>query len=222
MIVVHHLNSSRSHRIIWLLEELSLPYEIVRYHRDASTMLAPEQLKKIHPLGKAPVLSDDGMVIAESGAIIEYLVEKYDAGCRLQPALGTRERLGYRYWLHYAEGSLMPYLVMSLVFSRIPKSPMPFFVRPVAQGICRKVRDSFLAPQIGNHLDFIEDHLSRSRWFAGSEFSAADIQMSFPLEAAMTRQAGDYPRVSGFLQDIHARPAYKRAVERAGALTILG
>ena len=218
MIVVHHLNNSRSQRVLWLLEELGLAYEVKRYQRDAKTMLAPPELRAVHPLGKSPVIADGELILAESGAIIEYLVERYGDG-RLLPAAGTPERLRYRYWLHYAEGSAMPPLLLKLVFDRIEKAPMPFFVRPVARMIAQGAKRSFIEPQIATHLDYLESEIGRSGWFAGDAFSAADIQMSFPLEAAAARgglTAAARPQLAAFLARIHERPAYRRALERGG------
>ncbi|HMB56532.1 MAG TPA: glutathione S-transferase [Arenimonas sp.] len=222
MIVVHHLNNSRSQRVLWLLEELGLPYEIKRYERDAVTMLAPPSLRAVHPLGKSPVITDDGQTVAESGAIVEYLVDKYGQG-RLAPAAGTPERLRYTYWLHYAEGSAMPPLLMSLIFARVRSAPAPFFVRPIARAIADKVMDSFVRPQIKTHLDFMEGELGKSAWFAGAEFSAADVQMSFPLEAAASRGGLDAsrPKLMDWLARIHARPAYQRALEKGGPYQLM-
>lgn len=217
MIVVHHLNNSRSQRILWLLEELGLDYEIKKYQRDPKTMLAPPELKAVHPLGKSPVITDDGLVVAESGAIVEYLTGRYGNG-RLVPAAGTPERLRYTYFLHFAEGSAMSPLLMKLVFDKVENSPMPFFAKPIARSIARKVKDRFILPNIRSQLDFLEGELGKSTWFAGAEFSAADIQMSFALEAAASRGGlgSQYPKLSGFLERIHARPAYVRALERGG------
>lgn len=222
MIIVHHLNNSRSQRVLWLLEELGLEYDIVRYQRDPKTMLAPPELRAIHPLGKSPVLSDDGVVVAESGAIIEYLLECYGNG-RLIPPAGTPERLRWRYFLHYAEGSAMTPLLLKLVFDRVESSPAPFFVRPIARAIAHKVKSTFITPQINNHLDYLEAELGKSEWFAGAAFSAADIQMSFPLEAAAARAGlgASRPRLFAFLQKIHARPAFQRALERGGPYDLL-
>lgn len=222
MIIVHHLNNSRSQRVLWLLEELGLDYEIVCYQRDPKTMLAPPELRAIHPLGKSPVLSDDGVVVAESGAIIEYLLERYGNG-RLIPPAGTPERLRWRYFLHYAEGSAMTPLLLKLVFDRVESSPAPFFVRPIVRAIARKAKSSFITPQIDNHLNYLEAELGKSEWFAGAAFSAADIQMSFPLEAAAARAGLDAtrPRLTAFLQKIHARPAFQRALERGGPYDLL-
>jgi glutathione S-transferase len=217
MITVHHLNNSRSQRVLWLLEELGLPYEIKKYERDPKTMLAPLSLQQVHPLGKSPVITDDGVTVAESGAVIEYLVERYGNG-RLAPAIGSPERLSWRYWLHFAEGSAMPPLLLKLIFDRIPKSPMPFFVKPIARGISAKVLAAMVDPNLKRQLDFMEGELGKSEWFAGDEFSAADIQMSFPIEAASQRAGLDAsrPKLMSFLKRIHARPAYKKALERGG------
>ena len=217
MITVHHLNNSRSQRILWLLEELGLPYEIKKYQRDPKTMLAPPELRAVHPLGKSPVIQDGDTIVAESGAIIEYLVGRYGNG-RLEPKPDTAERLRYTYFLHYAEGSAMPPLLLKLVFDRVENAPAPFFVRPIARAIAGKVKDSFVLPQIRQHLAFLEGELAERDWFAGDAFSAADIQVSFPLEAAAARGGldGKYPKLSGFLERIHARPAYGRALERGG------
>lgn len=222
MITVHHLQNSRSQRVLWLLEELGLPYEVKRYERDPQTLLAPPELFKVHPLGKSPVITDGALTVAESGAIIEYLIERHAHGA-LRPAGGTPEQLHYSYWLHYAEGSLMPLLVMTLVFKRIPLSPMPFFVKPIAKALCQKVALTFLKPQIDRHLKFIEQHLQHNEWFAGSVFSAADVQMSFPVEAALTRGAkpGQYPKLEAWLKRIQSREAYRRALERGGPYELL-
>ena len=222
MITVHHLNNSRSQRVLWLLEELGLEYEVRRYERDPVTMLAPPELRAVHPLGKSPVLTEGDLVLAESGAIVEYLVETHGKG-RLVPAPGTPQRLRYRYWLHYAEGSAMPPLLLKLVFDRIAKAKMPFFAKPVARAIAARAKDSFIQPQIDQHLDYMEGELGRSRWFAGDEFSAADVQISFPLEAAAARAGldGSRPRLMDFLARIHARPAYQRALARGGEYSIV-
>ena len=222
MLTVHHLNNSRSQRILWLLEELALPYEIVRYQRDAKTMLAPPELRRVHPLGKSPVVTtDDGLTLAESGAIIETVVERYGQG-QLAPAVGTPEALRYRYWLHYAEGSAMPPLLLKLVFDKIENTPMPFFVKPIAKAISGKAKSGFITPQITTHLDFMEAELGKSPWFAGDEFTGADIQMSFPVEAAQARGGlnASRPKLMAYLERIHARPAYQRALERGGPFTL--
>ena len=220
MIVVHHLNNSRSQRVLWLLEELGVPYEIKKYQRNPKTMLAPPELLQVHPLGKSPVITDEGNTLAESGAIIEYLLARFGPGNqgRLKPEPGTPEALRFTYWLHFAEGSAMPPLLLKLIFDRIPKSPMPFFVKPIAKGISAKVLALMVEPNLKRQLDFMEAELGRSEWFAGSEFSAADIQMSFPVEASAQRAGLDAsrPKLMGWLKRIHARPAYQRALERGG------
>jgi glutathione S-transferase len=218
MILVHHLNNSRSQRVLWLLEELGVPYEVKRYERDPKTMLAPASLRAVHPLGKSPVITDGETTVAESGAILEYLVDRYGEGS-LAPPPGTPERLRYTYWLHYAEGSAMPPLLLKLVFDRIETAPVPFFVKPIAKGISAKVKSMLITPQLETHLDYLEGELQKSTWFAGSDFTAADIQMSFPLEVAVSR-AGlgpSRPKLMAFLGRIHARPAYVRALERGGS-----
>ncbi|MBN9082765.1 MAG: glutathione S-transferase [Rhizobiales bacterium 62-17] len=207
MITVHHLNNSRSQRVLWLLEELAVPYEIVRYERDPKTMLAPPALRAIHPLGKSPVITDDGQTFAESGAILEYLVDTYGNG-RLIPPAGTPERHRYRMWMHYAEGSAMPPLLMKLVLSRVPGG----------EGAIA----GFVDPQIGQHADYWEQALGQSEWFAGDAFTAADIQMSFPVEAAASRGDGKArPKTAAYLKRIHARPAYLAAVERGGPYALM-
>ena len=217
MITVHHLNNSRSQRVLWLLEELGLPYEIEKYERDAKTMLAPPALLEVHPLGKSPVITEDGLTVAETGAIVEYLIEHHGRG-RLAPAIGTPERLRWRYWLHFAEGSAMPPLLLKLIFERIKVSPMPFFAKPIAKGICNRVLAAMVEPNLTRQLDFMEAELGKSEWFAGNDFSAADIQMSFPVEAAAQRAGLDAsrPRLMAFLKRIHVRPAYKKALARGG------
>lgn len=205
MIVVHHLNNSRSQRVLWLLEELDLGYDIKFYERDQTTMLAPESLRAVHPLGKSPVITDDGNTIAESGAIIEYIVERYGNG-RLIPPADTPEHLRYKYWLHYAEGSAMPPLVTNLIFNRFSTAD-------------NRANDVFIAPQIKLHFDYVETELTKSTWFVGEEFTAADIQMSFPLElvAMQAELIASRPKIQQFVERIHTRPAYKRALERGGA-----
>jgi len=217
MLIVHHLNNSRSQRILWLLEELGVPYDVKRYERDKATMLAPPELRAVHPLGKSPVVTDGDATLAESGAILEYLVERYGNG-RFIPAEGTPERLRYRYWMHYAEGSAMPPLLMKLIFDKVETSPMPFFIRPVAKGISAQVKKAFITPQIKTHFDFMEAELGKSPWFAGDEITAADVQMSFPVEASAARGVvgNDRPKLLDFVKRIHDRPAYKRALERGG------
>ena len=202
MIRVHHLNNSRSQRVLWLLEELGTPYEVVRYQRDRKTMLAPPELKRVHPLGKSPVIEDDGKIFAETGLIVEYLTERY--GPALAPARDSDLYWRYRYWLHYAEGSLMPPLLLKLIIDRLG-----FFGRPARP---------FVAAQLKLHLDYLEGQLREAPWFLGEAFSAADVMLSFPIEAAKDRAGLDAtrPRLLDFLARIHARPAYQRALEKGG------
>jgi len=222
MLTVHHLNNSRSQRVLWLLEELGVPYQVRKYQRDPKTMLAPPELRAIHPLGKSPVVVDEGQVLAESGAIIEYLVDRYDTG-RLAPLPGMPERQRFTYWLHYAEGSAMPPLLLKLVASRIANAPMPFFARPIARKIANRLQQGFVDPQLALHLGYIDGELAATGWFVGSDFSAADIQMSFPLEAAMARSGMNarLPHIAAFVERIRKRPAYRRALERGGPYTLL-
>jgi glutathione S-transferase len=217
MITVHHLNNSRSQRVLWLLEELGVAYEVKRYERDPKTMLAPPALLAVHPLGKSPVIVDGAVTVAESGAIIDYLVDRYGGG-RLIPAAGTPDRLRYTYWLHYAEGSAMPPLLLKLVFDRVANGPAPWPISAVARRIAATVQNAFIGPQLKRHLDYMEAALGAQVWFAGEEFTAADVQMSFPLEAAASRAGLDSgrPHLMAFLERIHARAAYRRALERGG------
>lgn len=219
MLTVHHLNNSRSQRVLWLLEELGTPYEIIRYNRQPN-MLAPPELRAIHPLGKSPVITDNGNTIAESGAIVEYLVKTYGNG-RLIPADNTPERLRFTYWLHYAEGSAMPPLLLKLIFMMLPKRA-PLLMRPVVNAIAAKALNTLVDPQLRQHMAFWEGELSKSEWFAGSEFTAADIQMSFPLEAASARAGLEqgHPKAMAWLAKIHARPAYQRALEKGGPYSV--
>ena len=223
MITVHHLENSRSQRVLWLLEELGLPYEVRRYLRDPKTLLAPPALKSVHPLGKSPVLSDGTVTVAESGAIIEYLLDAHDPQFKLRPAPGTPERQRFTYWLHFAEGSAMPPLLMKLVFDRVRSAKLPFFVKPIARAIADKVSTGFISPNIAQQLDFMEAELGARDWFAGAAFSAADVQLSFPLEAAAARAGldGSRPKLIDWLARIHARPAYQRALEKGGGYALM-
>lgn len=223
MLTLHHLETSRSHRILWLLEELGVPYALRRYQRDPLTRLAPPELKHLHPLGKSPVITDGELVVAESGAILEYLAECYGAQApaelaHLEPARGTPAHRQCRFWMHYAEGSLMNWLVMQLVFDTIPRQPMPFFVRPIARTLCATVQRKLIAPNVQTALAFMEAHLAQHRWFAGEHLSLADFQMSFAVEAALARgnTASAWPHLQAYLQRIQARPAYQRALEKGG------
>ena len=201
-LIVHHLNNSRSQRILWMLEELGLPYDIKRYQRDAKTMLAPPELKRVHPLGKSPMLEDDGRILIETGAICEYLVEKADG--KLGPPAHRDDVLRYRQWLHYAEGSMMPPLLVMLVVNRIP--------------LLGKTAAKRIQPMIDVHLDYVEGELAKRPWFAGDEMTAADIMMSFPLEAAMSRAGLDAsrPATVAWVEKVHARPAYQAALANGG------
>ena len=215
MIKIHHLDDSRSQRILWLLEELGLDYEVIRYERDPETRLAPDALRAVHPLGKSPILEEDDIIVAETGAIIEYVIETHGGG-RLKPAKGTPEARAWTYWMHYAEGSAMPPLLMKLVFQMLPQNANAL-VRPMVKAIASRTQDSFIDPRVREHVEFWDSSLAPTGWFAGDAFTAADIIMSFPLEAAADRSiAGQYPNISGFLTRIHERPAYQRALERGG------
>lgn len=217
-ITLHHLNNSRSQRILWLLEELALPYEIKFYERNQKTLMAPSELKKIHPLGKSPLLTVGDLVLAESGAIVEYLVDHFSEG-QLKPKPGTAEHLRYQFWLHYAEASAMTPLMLKLIFDEIERAPMPFFAKLVVQLISSQVNRTFIRPQLKLHLNYIETELAAHAWFAGQNFTAADIQMSFPLEGAAARSdlMANFLFSAAFLKRIHARPAYQRALEKGGA-----
>ena len=217
MITVHHLENSRSQRVLWLLEELGLRYEVRRYARNPKTMLAPPELAQVHPLGKSPVITDGDITVAESGAIVEYLVDAHGQG-RLRPPHGTPEQRRYTYWLHFAEGSLMPPLLLKLVFDKVREAPVPFFVRPVTRGIAKQVMDGFVSPNLTRLTAFVEGELATRPWLAGAEFSAADIQMSYPVEAAAARGVIDqrHPRLQDWLARCQARPAYRRALETGG------
>jgi glutathione S-transferase len=222
MITVHHLENSRSQRVLWLLEELGLPYEVRRYARDRKTSLAPPELMAVHPLGKSPVITDGAITVAETGAIVEYLIDQ--AGGTLRPEPGSADHRRYTYWLHFAEGSAMPPLVMALVFMKIRTAPMPFFARPIARAIADQVMRSFVQPNLDHNLAFMESELSDRGWFAGRSFSAADVMMSFPVEAALSRggDAVKAPRLAAFLERVRARPAWQRALERGGPYQLLG
>ena len=222
MITVHHLENSRSQRVLWLLEELGLPYEVRRYQRDRVTLQAPPELARVHPLGKSPVITDGDITVAESGAIIEYLLDTYGQG-HLRPAAGTPERRSFTYWLHFAEGSAMPFLLMKLVFDKVRGTKVPFFIKPVVKGIADKVTAAFIAPNLAKQIAFMEAEIARQPWFAGAEFSAADIQMSYPVEASAARggMLADKPALTDWLARIHARAAYRRAVEVGGPYDVV-
>ena len=218
MLTVHHLNNSRSQRILWLLEELGVEYQIKFYERNAETQLAPDELKKVHPLGKSPVVTDGDDVLAESGAIIDHLGYKYGYG-EWVPRRNSKKYQPYMYWLHYGEGSLMPPLLLKIVFDKVKSAKMPFFVKPIAHGIANKVMDSFVTPNIKNHFAYVEKHLSENKYFAGDDITGADIQMSFPLEASVAKgaiTAISHPHIYQYVDDFQARPAYKKALKKGG------
>ena len=227
MLTLHHLETSRSQRILWLLEEFQVPYQIKRYQRDKKTRLALPELKAIHPLGKSPVITDGNLTIAESGAIIEYLVETYghlgkgDVAQLLPPA-GTDAYRLCRFWMHYAEGSLMNWLVMKLVFVTIPTQPMPFFVRPIARQLCKTVLAKLIDPNVNSSLAFIDQHLATHTWFAGDQISMADFQMSFAVEALLARSGAGarYPHLAAYHQRMLARPAYQKGIEVGGPVVM--
>ncbi len=206
MIVVHHLNDSRSQRILWLLEELEVPYQIKHYQRDANTRLAPPDLKAVHPLGKSPVLTDDGQTVIESGAIIDYVIRHHGEG-RLQPSIGWPEYEAYQQWLHYSEGSAMLPLMLKLYVSRLGEAGAPLAPR--------------IDSEIGNHLGFVDASLKGREWLVGNDLSGADIQMSFVGEAARGLRA-DYPNIDAWVKRFQARPAYRRALERGGPYGLAG
>ncbi len=209
MIVIHHLNNSRSQRVLWLLEELGIAYRIEKYRRDSKTNLAPPELRAIHPLGKSPVMQDGDLILPESGAIMEYLIERYGED-RLAPQVGTPEHVRYLYWMHFAEGTLMLHLVSRLYLTRV--------------GEAAKAMQERVETMISNELDLVEDELGRSPHFAGENFSAADIQMGFPLEfaahAGLVRDR--HAKLREYLARMQARPAYRRAIETGGTYAFDG
>lgn len=215
MIVVHHLNNSRSQRILWMLEEAGIDFEIKGYQRDPQTNLAPPSLKQVHPLGKSPVITDGDITVAESGAILEYLANQYAP--QLRPDPKTEAGRQATYWLHFAEGSMMPPLVARLVFEKIKQKAKPFFIKVIAKKIASKAMDSYYGPNIKANFEFVEAHLKKHTWFAGDEISIADFQMSFPLEAAVARgTASQYPAICEFVKRIQSRPAYVQALAKGG------
>jgi glutathione S-transferase len=222
VITVHHLNHSRSQRVLWLLEELELPYELVKYERDPETMLAPKSLEAIHPLGKSPVITDGDVTVAESGAILEYLVETHGKG-RLVPAAGTQAYRDYRYFMHYAEGSLMPYLLLKLITRRLKTAKLPFFAKPIAKKIADRLAGDFVDPNLVRHLAFLGKHLEKHRWFAGDELTAADMQMLYPVEAVVERapDLSPSPRLAEWLKRCKERPAFQRALARGGPYEVV-
>jgi glutathione S-transferase len=217
MITVHHLNNSRSQRILWLLEELKVPYKIKRYERDSKTFLAPKELKDVHPLGKSPVITDGESTIAESGAIVEYLINNYGKDKISHPKEG-KDYEQLIYWMHFAEGSMMPPLVMKLIFNRIKLSPMPFFIKPIAKKIANTVIKSYIDPNIKDNLNFIEAHLNKNEWFSGAQFTGADILMIFPLEAGIERIKDNsvYPMILNFIRKVQSKETYQKALTKGG------
>lgn len=217
MIVVHHLNNSRSQRVLWALEELGVPYEIKHYKRNLKTNLAPASLKKVHPLGKSPVITDGDITVAESGAIIEYLAQTYGQD-HFIPEANTQAHRQYLYWLHFAEGTLMQQLLLKLILEKAVQRSMPFLIKPIAKGIMKKIMAGYVGPNIKASLDLIENHLKNNEWFAGNELSGADIQMSFPLEAWAARKPADqnYPTIVAFVKRFQAREAYQKALKSGG------
>ncbi|MFU8806039.1 MAG: glutathione S-transferase family protein [Bradymonadaceae bacterium] len=219
MLTVHHLNNSRSQRVLWLLEELGVEYEIRRYERHPKTKLAPKELRDIHPLGKSPVVTDEDLVVAESGAIVEYLVDTYGDG-RFRPASGSPEFLRYRYWVHYAEGSATTPLLLKIVFDELPRQG-PWAAKPILGAVSRIVNKEYVGPQIKLHMDYWEGELSKGEYFVGDEFTAADILMSYPLETVVAYGlTSAYPKISALVACLHERPAYQRAIERGGEYSL--
>ena len=217
MLTVHHLEQSRSQRIVWLLEELHLPYELKLYKRDPATMLAPSGLRQVHPLGKAPILEDNGTILIESGAIIDYLISRYGSGSGLRPSEGTPDHLDYMTFLHFAEGSMMPPLLLRLISQRM-NTGAPRLMRPLVRTILTPLEKGFIGPNIKRTLDFLEGELARKPWFAGPSFSGADVQMSFPIEMAQQRGGldGRWPKLMAFLGRIRGMPAYQQALAKIG------
>lgn len=220
MVIVHHLENSRSQRVLWLLEELGVEYEVKRYERDKKTMLAPDSLRAVHPLGKSPVITDGDVTVAESGAIVEYLIHTYgDDAIKFAP--GTKEWMDNNFWMHSAEGSVMPFMVLKLVFSQLDKAPV--FIRPIAKAIKKQVMKAFVQPNIDRNLSFINAHLQDKQWFVADRFSGSDAQMIFPIEAASVRDKleSKYPAILAYMEKVHSRPAYKRALERGGPYQLM-
>lgn len=224
-IVVHHLEHSRSQRILWLLEELGLPYRIEVHKRDPKTMRATDTLRAVHPLGRAPVVAVDGRVIAESGCIVETLIERFGEG-RLRPS-DPDALIDYRYWLHYAEGSLMGPLLVTLIVDQIRKAPVPFFIKPITKAIAGQIMKSYAGPEVENHVRFLEGALAGKEWLVGGALSGADIQLSYPLEALVARggeavSAQRFPNINAYVARIQSQPGYLRAKEKVGTFGVPG
>ncbi|QIO10155.1 glutathione S-transferase [Acinetobacter lanii] len=209
--ILHHLEQSRSLRIIWALEELGLEYDL-KYYKRLPNFSAPPELKKVHPLGKAPVLSDGDLNIAESAVILDYLQSQYDTEQQFKPS-EPQDVLQYNYWMHYAEGSLMPLLVMTLVMSKVSEQA-PLLVKPIAKKIAQGVQAGFIQPRLSDHIAFLEQHFKQHDYVAGA-FSFADIQMSFPILAMQQRLKGQYPAINAYAERLTQRPAYSRAKAKA-------
>lgn len=212
-IVLHHLEHSRSHRILWLLEELQLEYALKTYQRDAD-MRAPASLRQVHPLGKSPVVEIDGVVFAESGAIVEELVDRTG---RLRPEAGTDEHRRYRFYMHYAEGSLMPPMLVGLITGLLKGNKVPWIVRPIAKGIAKQIDGSYTDGEVERHTAFLEGELAEREYLCGSELTAADIQMSYPVEALL-RRGVQAPKLAAYHARLAARPAFAKAVETGGTV----
>lgn len=220
MLTVHHLENSRSQRVLWLLEELGVEYEIKVYRRRRSG-LAPKELQDVHPMGKSPVVTHDGLTLAESAVILEYLLDEFGEG-RLRPAPGTPEFLQYRYWMHFAEGTGMPPLILKLVFRRLENVGPPV-VKQIVRGVSKKVQTDFVDKELALRANFIEDHLGKNEWFTGDQMTAADIQMSYVVKAYLIRgpEGAEYPNMRRFVDRVEALPAYQRGIERGGPLSVV-
>ncbi|MGB8223924.1 MAG: glutathione S-transferase [Polyangiales bacterium] len=210
-IKVHHLNYSRSLRVLWLLEELELEYTIQTWERDAS-FRAPASAAEVHPLGRFPMVEVDGQVLAESGAVLEYFADREG---KLRPA-DEAEKLEQTFFLHYAEGSLMPPLLVQLILTRLRAAPMPFFIKPIARGIADQIHKGYSGPALELHFGFVEQTISERPYFAGKNFSIADIQMIYPVEAGLSRAASARPNLQAWLERMKSRPAYQRAEAKGG------
>lgn len=217
--VVHHLENSRSLRVLWLLEELGQSYELREYARDPKTMRAPPRMRELHPLGKSPVVTIGARVLAESGAICESLIERYDEKNGLRPQAGSEAHEDYLYWMHFAEGTLMPVFLVLLIFEQIKRAKLPFFVKPIARAIAEKVDAAYTRVEMQKQFAFIEGHLATEAYFAGESFSAADIQMSYPIDAKdlQGELSARYPNTQAWLDKVKMRPGYQAAVARGGA-----
>jgi glutathione S-transferase len=211
-IKVHHLNYSRSLRVLWLLEELGLEYDVQLWERDKD-FRAPAEAVNVHPLGRFPMVEVDGRVLAESGAVLEYFADREG---KLRPT-EDEQKLECRFFMHYAEGSAMPPLLVKLITTRLRQARMPFFVKPIARGIADQVDKSYTDPALDLHLGFIERTLGERPYFAGNDFSIADIQMIYPVEAALSRSGGERPNTSAWRERVASRPAFRRAEAKGGA-----